>query len=60
MPWSETPVSTSSLDKTDSYTPVCKRRRLSLSSRAEDTPADIKCEDLVPDIHHAALLNPSC
>ncbi|XP_078480385.1 eomesodermin homolog [Lampetra planeri] len=47
-PWSETQSSPLSLDKADSYTMACKRRRLSLSAPStEDSPADIKCEDLV-------------
>uniref|UniRef100_A0A8C6WYH3 Eomesodermin homolog b n=1 Tax=Neogobius melanostomus TaxID=47308 RepID=A0A8C6WYH3_9GOBI len=47
MPWTDTPGTNPVLDKTDSYTPVCKRRRLSLSGpNVEDAPTDIKCEEL--------------
>ncbi|XP_040899378.1 eomesodermin homolog b [Toxotes jaculatrix] len=46
--WTETQTSALSLDKADSYSTACKRRRLSLSGPStEDSPADIKCEDLV-------------
>ncbi|XP_068614083.1 eomesodermin homolog b [Brachionichthys hirsutus] len=35
------------LDKTDSYATPCKRRRLALNgSSTDDSPTDIKCEDL--------------
>ncbi|XP_061772225.1 eomesodermin homolog b [Nerophis ophidion] len=43
--WMETQPSSLSLDKVDSYTSVCKRRRVSPST--EDSTADIKCEDMV-------------
>lgn len=46
-PWAESRPSALSLDKADSYPPACKRRRLSLNGpSAENSPADIKCEDL--------------
>lgn len=46
-PWAESQPSALSLDKADSYPPACKRRRLSLNGpSAQDSPADIKCEDL--------------
>ncbi|XP_051920691.1 eomesodermin-like [Hippocampus zosterae] len=46
--WAETQPSSLSLVKSDSYTPVCKRRRLSLNGTStEDSPVDIKCEDIV-------------
>lgn len=45
--WTEPPPSTLSLDKPDSYSTACKRRRLSLNGPGtEDSPTDIKCEDL--------------
>lgn len=43
--WTE--PSALSLDKADSYSTACKRRRLSLNGPGtEDSPTDIKCEDL--------------
>ncbi|KAM9852539.1 eomesodermin-like [Aulostomus maculatus] len=46
--WTETQQSTLSLEKADSYTTACKRRRLSLSGPSTGvSPADIKCEDLI-------------
>ncbi|XP_061633696.1 eomesodermin-like [Phyllopteryx taeniolatus] len=46
--WAETQPSSLSLDKTESYTPTCKRRRLSMNGPStEDSSADIKCEDMV-------------
>ncbi|KAJ0000182.1 hypothetical protein NQD34_012024 [Periophthalmus magnuspinnatus] len=54
MPWTDTPVSVS-LDKTDSYALVCKRRRLSLSAPSvEDAHADIKCEDLISTVNNSS------
>lgn len=51
MPWTETP----SLDKADLYTAACKRRRLSLNGpSAEDSPADIKCEDLASTVTNSS------
>ncbi len=45
--WTETQPSALSLDKADSYSTACKRRRLSLNGpNAEDSTTDIKCEDL--------------
>ncbi|XP_059195471.1 eomesodermin-like isoform X2 [Centropristis striata] len=45
--WTETQPSALSLDTADSYSTACKRRRLSLSGPStEDSPSDIKCEDL--------------
>ncbi|KAL3060566.1 hypothetical protein OYC64_015006 [Pagothenia borchgrevinki] len=45
--WTETQPSTLSLDKADSYSTACKRRRLSLNGPiTEDSSSDIKCEDL--------------
>ncbi|XP_054477258.1 eomesodermin homolog b isoform X2 [Anoplopoma fimbria] len=45
--WTDTQPSALSLDKADSYSTACKRRRLSLNGpRTEDSPSDIKCEDL--------------
>ncbi|XP_068592402.1 eomesodermin homolog b isoform X1 [Cebidichthys violaceus] len=45
--WTDTQSSAPSLDKADSYSTACKRRRLSLNGPgAEDSPSDIKCEDL--------------
>lgn len=45
--WTESQPSALSLDKADSYSTACKRRRLSLNGpSAEDSPSDIKCEDL--------------
>ncbi|KAK2910491.1 eomesodermin homolog b [Channa argus] len=45
--WTETQQSALSLDKADSYSTACKRRRLSVNGPStEDSPADIKCEDL--------------
>ncbi|XP_049440775.1 eomesodermin homolog b isoform X1 [Epinephelus fuscoguttatus] len=45
--WTETQPSALSLDKADSYSTACKRRRLSLNGPStEDSPSDIKCEDL--------------
>ncbi|KAF7659404.1 hypothetical protein LDENG_00297800 [Lucifuga dentata] len=43
--WTETQPSAVTADKADTYPTPCKRRRLSLSG-PEDSPADIKCEDL--------------
>ncbi|XP_070822407.1 eomesodermin-like isoform X1 [Chaetodon trifascialis] len=46
-PWTETQPSALSLDKADSYSTACKRRRMSLNGPStEDSPTDIKCEDL--------------
>ncbi|XP_077454805.1 eomesodermin homolog b isoform X1 [Stigmatopora argus] len=46
--WAETQPSSLSLDKINSYTSPCKRRRLSLNGpSADESPADIKCEDIV-------------
>ncbi|KAF0045162.1 eomesodermin [Scophthalmus maximus] len=45
--WTDAQPSALSLDKADSYSMACKRRRLSLNvPSTEDSPADIKCEDL--------------
>lgn len=45
--WTDTQPSALSLDKAESYSTACKRRRLSLGGAgAEDSPSDIKCEDL--------------
>ncbi|XP_029306667.1 eomesodermin homolog b isoform X2 [Cottoperca gobio] len=45
--WTETQPSALSLDKADSYSTTCKRRRLSLNGPStEDSPSDIKCEDM--------------
>ncbi|XP_037311053.2 eomesodermin homolog b isoform X1 [Pungitius pungitius] len=45
--WADTQSSALSLDKADSYSTACKRRRLSLNGpSAEDSSSDIKCEDL--------------
>ncbi|KAM3614722.1 uncharacterized protein V6R79_018503 [Siganus canaliculatus] len=45
--WTETQPSALSVDKPDSYSTACKRRRLSLNGPStEDSPTDIKCEDL--------------
>ncbi|KAM8869899.1 eomesodermin homolog b isoform 2-T2 [Spinachia spinachia] len=45
--WADTQSSALSLDKADSYSAACKRRRLSLNGpSAEDSSSDIKCEDL--------------
>ncbi|XP_053287536.1 eomesodermin homolog b isoform X1 [Pleuronectes platessa] len=45
--WTETQSLALSLDKADSYAMACKRRRLSLNGLStEDSPSDIKCEDL--------------
>ncbi|XP_031729607.1 eomesodermin homolog b isoform X2 [Anarrhichthys ocellatus] len=45
--WTDTQSSALSLDKADSYSTACKRRRLSLNGPStEDSPSDIKCEDL--------------
>lgn len=45
--WSESQPSALSLDKVDAYSTACKRRRLSLNSPStENSPSDIKCEDL--------------
>ncbi|KAM3872745.1 eomesodermin homolog b [Diretmus argenteus] len=45
--WTETQPSALILDKADSYSMACKRRRLSLSGPStENSPIDIKCEDL--------------
>lgn len=45
--WTETHASALALDKADSYSTACKRRRLSLNGPStEDTPTEIKCEDL--------------
>lgn len=45
--WTEAQPSALSLEKADSYSTACKRRRLSLNGPStEDSPADIKCEDL--------------
>ncbi|XP_071326480.1 eomesodermin homolog b isoform X2 [Trachinotus anak] len=46
-PWTETHTSALALDKADSYSTACKRRRLSLNGPStEDSPAEIKCEDI--------------
>ncbi|XP_058503879.1 eomesodermin-like [Solea solea] len=46
--WTETQSAALSFEKADSYALACKRRRLSLNgSSTADSPADIKCEDLV-------------
>uniref|UniRef100_UPI0037E9B2EF eomesodermin-like n=1 Tax=Semicossyphus pulcher TaxID=241346 RepID=UPI0037E9B2EF len=45
--WTETQAAALSLDKSDSYSAACKRRRLSLNiPSTEESPTDIKCEDL--------------
>ncbi|XP_034554002.1 eomesodermin homolog b isoform X2 [Notolabrus celidotus] len=45
--WTEAQPSALSLDKTESYSSTCKRRRLSLHiASTEESPNDIKCEDL--------------
>ncbi|XP_069549264.1 eomesodermin-like [Brachyistius frenatus] len=45
--WTETHPSALSLDKADSFSMACKRRRLSLNSPStEDSPTSTKCEDL--------------
>lgn len=50
-PWTETQQSALSLDKADSYSTTCKRRRLSVNgSSTQDSPSDIKCEDLTSDV----------
>lgn len=46
-PWTETQDSAHSLDKAESYITACKRRRLPVTGpSSEDSPADVKCEDL--------------
>lgn len=45
--WAESQPSALSLDKADSYSTACKRRRSSLNGPGTgDSPVDIKCEDL--------------
>ncbi|XP_068452494.1 eomesodermin homolog b isoform X2 [Clinocottus analis] len=46
--WTDTQSAALSLEKADAYAAACKRRRLSLGGAggAEDSPSDIKCEDL--------------
>uniref|UniRef100_A0A668AL90 Eomesodermin homolog b n=2 Tax=Myripristis murdjan TaxID=586833 RepID=A0A668AL90_9TELE len=45
--WTETQPSALTLEKAESYSVACKRRRLSLSGPStENSPTDIKCEDL--------------
>ncbi|XP_067458269.1 eomesodermin homolog b isoform X2 [Thunnus thynnus] len=45
--WTDTQPLALSLDKVESYTAACKRRRLSVNGPStDDSPADIKCEDL--------------
>ncbi|XP_071781572.2 eomesodermin [Centroberyx gerrardi] len=45
--WTEVQPQALALDKAESYSAACKRRRLSLSGpSAENSPVDIKCEDL--------------
>lgn len=45
----------SAVDKPDSYPSVCKRRRLSLSGpSSEDSPTDIKCEDLASAVTNSS------
>lgn len=46
-PWAESQPAALSLDKADSYSTACKRRRSSLNGPGTgDSPVDIKCEDL--------------
>uniref|UniRef100_A0A673CS02 Eomesodermin homolog b n=1 Tax=Sphaeramia orbicularis TaxID=375764 RepID=A0A673CS02_9TELE len=53
--WTEPQPSALSLDKADSYSTVCKRRRLSLNGPStEDSPADIKCEDLASAVNNSS------
>lgn len=53
--WTEPPPSALSLDKADSYSTACKRRRLSLNGPStEDSPADIKCEDLASAVTNSS------
>ncbi|XP_034031177.1 eomesodermin-like [Thalassophryne amazonica] len=45
--WTEQQPSALSLEKSNSYSTTCKRRRLSLNGPStEDSPGDVKCEDL--------------
>nr|XP_020510675.1 eomesodermin-like isoform X1 [Labrus bergylta] len=44
--WTDTQPAALSIDKADSYSSTCKRRRLTINGPStEDSPADIKCED---------------